>query len=676
MTAHEPNRRGFLGTLLGAAGVLAPGTATARRGPSAADTPVHETYAVDVFPGAPGDVWVQLSVEPVPGLDELSYELPPDVSVIAHRGFDPLEGRLLWDGSDYPQITYTTSPSFGWAADDGWGFVRKTGIVLDAPGVETARSFAFPRGGHGHPDLAGQSYVGPSETVTRHVAEIPTTYVRPGLWHAPAAPPPDLYFDVVDATAGMLSLADPLPAIGYASPLLDGSNGVAKRGATADTARPHFAFDQRSPGSIAHEYVHTQQDYFVAREYRWLLEGVATFYEHCVGYRYGLRELSPIDGSSTPDPLRGARRAGVVYEKGAALCFLLDRELRDLRNGTVALGDVLQALNEHDNSGARSPTIDHETFKDVLAEAAAARFDGWLDERVAGPYEVALPENLATGYPDPDAPRPSVQSIPREVTASGPDNWLQFGFDVATREEAVAALDLTVTATSPGVVRLGDLEISADDGEYEVADRGRSRRSRSLSLTVEYPVEGAPDSLVATPPVGVRLDPVGTGATALRISGSVTYHDGETEPLATGIGGTRALVASDPPPEPSVVPRTVPAGDPVDLYVADPEPDVVYLWDFAGDGRVQGIGPRVTRPFGLLGETTVGVTAVDRSGNRTTGSTTLQVTENDGPTVLGDADEDCLVREQAVRRRAADPAAGGTEGWLLRDALRRCYTDD
>ena len=84
----------------------------------------------------------------------------------------------------------------------------------------------------------------------------------------------------------------------------------------------------------------------------------------------------------------------------------------------------------------------------------------------------------------------------------------------------------------------------------------------------------------------------------------------------------------------------------------------------------------MTRPFGLLGETTVGVTAVDRSGNRTTGSTTLQVTENDGPTVLGDADEDCLVREQAVRRRAADPAAGGTEGWLLRDALRRCYTDD
>lgn len=673
MTAHESNRRGFLRTLLGATGVLASGTAGAGRESSAADEPVHETYTVDVFPGAPGDVWVQLSVEPVPGVDELTYELPPDVSVIAHRGFDPLEGRLLWDGSDHPQITYTTSPSFGWAADDRWGFVRKTGVVLDAPGVETARSFAFPRGGYGHPDLAGQSYVGPSEAVTRRVAGVPTTYVRPELWHAPAAPPPDLYFDVVEATAEMLSLADPFPAIGYASPLLEGSNGVAKRGATADTAMPHFAFDHRSPGSIAHEYIHTQQDHFVAREYRWLLEGVATFYEHCVGYRYGLRRLSPIEGASTPDPLQGARRTEVIYEKGAALCFLLDRELRDLRDGTVDLGDVLQALNEHDHGAAQSPTIDHETFKDVLAEAAAARFDGWLDERIAGPHEVALPGDLAAAYPGPDAPRPLVQSAPREVTASGPDNWLRFGFDVATREEAVAALDLTVTAASPGVVRLGDLEISADDGEYEVASRGRSRRGRSLSLAVEYPVEGAPDSLVSTPPVGVRLEPVGTGATTLRISGSVTYQNGETEPLATGIGGTRAVVDTGPPPEPSVVPRTVPVGDPVDLYVADPDPGVVYLWDFAGDGRVQGVGPRVTRPFGLLGETAVAVTAVDRSGNRTTGSTTLQVAEGDSLTVHDYADEECLVREQGVRRRAADPVAGDTGGRSLRDALRRCY---
>ncbi|PSQ48656.1 hypothetical protein BRD19_06000 [Halobacteriales archaeon SW_7_65_23] len=672
MTGFEPNRREFLGAVLGAAGVLPTGSVAAGRGKPDAASETRERYAVDVFPGPSGQVWAQLTVTPGADTDELVYELPADASVLARRGFDSVADGLRWDGSDRPQVTYTRSPTFGWAAADDWGFVRKNEVVLDAPGVEPTRSVTFPRGGHGHPDLPGQSYVGPAASTTRTVDGVAGTYVRPDRWHAPAAPPPSLYFGVLDATARLLSLDDPFPSIGYAAPALSGSHGVAKRGTTAETARPHFAFDQQSPTSIAHEFVHTQQNYLVAREYRWLLEGVARFHEHVIGYRYGLLSLRPIDGTSAPDPLQGGRRTDVVYEKGAALCFLLDRKLRDLRDGGATLSDVLETLNEHDHNGDQTPTIDHGTFKDLVAEAASARLDGWLDERITREFELTLPADLEDSYPGLTAPRPVFESLPREITASGRDDGLRVGFAVATRDDAVESLELTITADSPDAVQLGEVTVLASDSAYQMADVHRSRRSRTLSITVEYPANSAPPSLDETPPIRVSLDPVGTAATQLRLDGSVTYRDGTAETLATGYGGTRAIVETEPPDEPAVVPRTAAVGKPVELAVVDPDPDAVYLWDFKGDGNVHAIGPRVTHQFGLLGEHTVAVTAVDRAGNRTAGSTTVSVTESGTPTVLDYADEDCLVRARGVRRRTGDSAAGNPEDWLLRYVTGEC----
>jgi len=678
MTASESNRRQFLRGLLGTAvGAAAPATgavAAGKRG-QREDVAAHERYTVDVFPGPPEEVWVRLVVDPADGAGDLTFALPADSSVRTARGFDRLEGRLRWDGHESPAVVYTASPDFGWAAGDGWGFARAAEVLLDAPGVETTRSVTFPRGGHAHPEPPGQSYVGPCETVTRTVAGAPVTYVRPDRWHAPAAPPASLYFDVLGTAAGMLSLPDPFPSIGYAAPSLGGSDGVAKRGATADTATPTFGFDQHSPASIPHEYVHTQQDYFVARDYQWLLEGVATFYEHCVGYRHGLTALSPLAGPAPPEPLLGARRSGVVYEKGAAVCFLLDRKLRELRDESTGLGDVLDALNEYDRGAAGSPTIGHEEFKDLVAEAAGARLDGWLDSRIAEPFEVGLPDSLASAYQGPDAPRPAVRAHPGEVTASGAADWLVAGVDVATRKTPVDALELTVAAESPGVVRLGEVAVSADDAAHEIAGRERARRGRELAVRVEFP-GSQPPSLDAVPAVGVSLDALGTGASALRLSGSVTYGDGVQESLATTVTGTRALVKTAPPAPPQVVPRRVPVGQQATLRVVDPDPDAVYLWEFGTDGGVGAAGPTVTRRFDLLGEHTVEVTAVDRAGNRTAGTTTLTVAEGATPTVLDYADEECLLRERGHRRRTGDWEAGEIDRWLLGHVARACYDGD
>jgi len=676
MTAPESNRREFLGAVLGTATALSPAGSALTDGNGAGTAPAaHEDYTVDVFPGPPGEVWVHLTVEPGGGTRELTYDLPPDRSVRTARRFDQLRGRLRWNGHEHPAVVYTASPDFGWAAGEGWGFVRAAEVLLDAPGVETTRSVTFPRGGHAHPEAPGQSYVGPCETVSQTVAGAPVTYVRPDRWYAPAAPPAGLYFDVVKTTAEMLSLPDPFPSIGYAAPSLGGSDGVAKRGATADTATPTFGFDQRSPASIAHEYVHTQQDYFVARDYRWLLEGVATFYEHCVGYRHGLAPLSPLAGPSASEPLLGARRTGVVYDKGAAVCFLLDRRLREVSDGATGIGDVLGALNEFDHGSAGSPTIGHEAFKDIVAEASGARLDGWLDNHVAEPFEVGLSDSLASAYPGPDAPRPTVRSHPGAVTGPGSTDWLVVGVDVATREVPVDALELTVTAESPGVVSLGEVAVSADDATHEIADREHAPRGRELVVSVAF-TGSQPPSLDAVPAVGVSLDADGTGATALSLSGRVTYDDGVREPLATTVSGARAVVETAPPAPPQVVPQTVPVSQPATLRVVDPDPEVVYLWEFGPDGGVGAIGPTVTRRFDLLGETTVTVTAVDRTGNRTAESTALVVSEGGTPTVLDYADGDCLLRERGLRRARDDWQAGEIEDWLVRRVARTCFDGD
>ena len=74
MTGFEPNRREFLGAVLGAAGVLPTGSVAAGRGKPDAASETRERYAVDVFPGPSGQVWAQLTVTPGADTDELVYD--------------------------------------------------------------------------------------------------------------------------------------------------------------------------------------------------------------------------------------------------------------------------------------------------------------------------------------------------------------------------------------------------------------------------------------------------------------------------------------------------------------------------------------------------------------------------------------------------------------------------
>lgn len=662
MTDPSLTRRTVLATTVtGTASALVPtGVSGQETDDSGQVRTTHEEYVVAVQPGVTG-VWVRLDIDPN-GADQLVYDPPEFVTVREIRGFDGVEDGLLWTGVAQPQIVYTVSPRFSWGLAERWGFLSTAEVTLPTKEAETTRSVTLAGGGYEHPDPTGQSYVGPAETATRSVAGAPTTYVRPNQWHTPNAPSPETFFGVVETTADALSLSDPYPTIGYAAPSLDGANGYAKRATTADTATTQFAFLGDSLSTIAHEYVHTQQSYFEARDYAWLLEGVATFYEHLVGYRHGLGGLSPLDGPSAADPLLGGRRTNVVYDKGAAMCFLLDQRLRTVSDGTKTLGDVFQALNDYDGN---RETISHETFKDIVAEASGVRLDGWLDERIANPFEIALPADLAQQYPGPERPRPTIDGSPTTVTPGSSDDDLLVGFEVG-QQRSLDTIELQISVDDPGAVSLGAPRPTGDTHESvtTAGDSGERRVELSFSGASE------PPSLAALAPIRASLEPTGVGAARITVTGSVTDVDGQRTSFNPAVGGTRALIDTPSPAEPRVVPKTVPVGDPVDLFVLDPDPSLRYTWRFDDSDYPQAVGPQVTRRFSLLGEQTVEVTAVDRTGDRTTSSSTITVSE-DAPGLGAYVDDECLLRLHRFGGLSDWPAAD--DSGVPIEVVRQCY---
>lgn len=660
MTDSPLSRRALLKTTVAGTASLLGGQGMAARDTESGEPPVHEEYLVDVHPGVP--VWVRLRVDPG-GADQLLYEPPEFVTVHGAHGFDRIPDGHWWDGTARPQLVYTVSPRFSWGLGERGGFVSTAELTLPTA-TATTRSVTLANGGYIHPDPAGQSYVGPAQQETRSVAGTPVTYVRPNRWGAPTAPPAATFFDIVETTADTLSLSNPYPAIGYAAPTLDSADGFAKRATIADTAKPHFAFVGDSLRTIAHEYVHTQQAYFAAREYAWLLEGVATFYEHVVGYRHGLLALSPLDGASKERPLLGARRTSVVYDKGAAMCFLLDQRLRDVSEGETTLSDVVQALNARDSD----QTISHETFTDIVADVSGVRLDSWLDERILDPFEIALPADLHHHYSGPARPRPRVETVPKTVRPGQSNNWLLVGFEVDTTDRPLDTVELRLTVEGPSVVQINSVGgVGTDDRPASVS---RSGGPTDRGFTRTYAASDAPSSLTAMAPVRASLEPTGVGATTLSITGTVTRQDGTSVDLEPTVLGTRAVVETPPPPAPTVLPHTMPAGTPVDLFVLDPQPGVRYLWRFAGSEHTQAVGSRVRRRFSLLGEQSVEVTAIDRTGDQTTATSTIQVTEDDVPGRDELVDPECLIRQQ----RFGDIAGSWMDGGRVPiDLVRRCY---
>jgi len=660
MTDSSLTRRAVLTAALpGTASLLGRSSVAAENADDSAGPP-HEEYAVDIQPGTPG-VWVRLDIESN-GADRLLYEPPEFVTVHTTRGFDRVEDGLWWTGAAHPQVVYTVSPRFSWGLDDRWGFVSTAEVTLPTKSTETTRSVTLANGGYEHPDPTGQSYVGPADSETREIAGAATTYVRPHQWHTPGAPSPETFFEIIATTADALSLEAPYPTIGYAAPSLDGARGYARRAAVADTAMTHFSFLGESRSTIAHEYVHTQQAYFEARGYSWLLEGLATFYEHLVGYRYGLKPLSPLDGTSRPEPLLDGQRTSVVYDKGAAMCFLLDQQLRELTDGESTLSDIFQALNESDPG---QETISHERFKEIVAGASGVRLDGWLDERITEPFEIDLPADLAQHYPGPERPRPTVVESPSTVTPDGAEDLLLVGFEYGSHESALGSLELRIRSDDPTAVQIGGVTPTGDS--HESATSSGTGRERRLTLSFSGP--DSPSSLAAIAPISVSLTPGSIGAATITLTGSVTCVDGQTESLGTTVGGTRALIDTPPPAAPDAVPKTVPVGEPVELFVLDPDPGLRYAWRFDGTEIPQAVGPRIIRRFSLRGEQTVEVTAVDRTGDQTTSSSTITVTE-DAPGLGAYVNDECLLRLHGFGSLSDRAGAGSS---VSVDLVRRCY---
>lgn len=167
--------------------------------------------------------------------------------------------------------------------------------------------------------------------------------------------------------------------------------------------------------TLAHEMFHTFQP-FIAEpgglESSWFGEGLATFYQARLPFRFGL--LTPeqyiadvnwtaaryYTGAMARVPNRevpkrfwaDTRVRTLPYDRGMLYFAALDDELRKASGGKRSLDDLMKAMLAHEQTGARNTNADWEALlRQDLGESAVQRFRGFLEG------EMPLPASDAFG---------------------------------------------------------------------------------------------------------------------------------------------------------------------------------------------------------------------------------------------------------------------------------------
>lgn len=201
-------------------------------------------------------------------------------------------------------------------------------------------------------------------------------------------------------------------------------------------------------GLIAHEYLHTRQEFEAGADMKWFVESSAFYYHALVPYRRGTMGWERFSDRTRPTTASLVLTETTEYEsyrRGTPVLAALDRRIREATNNTRTLEDVYRRLNDQER-------LTYEGFRADVTAVAGPELGPWLDAHVNGTEPVRPPE---PGQFVPKGWRPNLDE--RLLVCRG-GTWKP----AATAGPVAAAEPVDVIYTGAGAVRA--------QGEYELAD--------------------------------------------------------------------------------------------------------------------------------------------------------------------------------------------------------------
>lgn len=414
------------------------------------DDTIDTTYTVAHDPAGP-TVTVTLEVSLPDRVTAFTTALPPGVEVTGTDGFTATDQGYEWDGETAtPTVDYRVPEDAARSV-----LVSETYAALTAGQVVGAVSFRYRNpevGVERHVEVAGEGAVHDyaislwTDATTRTAADGTTVTVV----ETPDAGPDAVGFDAGDrrAVADVVVAVDdffgfdrtddrvvlfprPSDAPGLQGAVAGRANGAGQIQLEADGAT--------DPTLVAHEWVHTQQDFRTRAATDWFVEGSADYLGYYYAYHAGelsfeefRGRLNVRDSGYADVNLRELTNATerADYEKGRHVAAGLDAEIRARSDGAARLGDVLVALRERDGgdpSVGDGTAVDSPAFVDLLSETAGS--------------SMATYYGTATG---PQAPPP----LPTDPAAFAHDGERQVTATATPSPTATATVTPTPTPTA------------------------------------------------------------------------------------------------------------------------------------------------------------------------------------------------------------------------------------
>lgn len=404
---------------VGAVGASAPSTAGVDADAKLAATLSTEpnvtyTYRLSLT-DTPGVVAVAVDIDIPAAFDEsTAFRVagPSGWTNVSIEGFTRQDWYWSWNGTDrHVTATYRVDVNRDYSLAQGtdeWAYVPG-GVVEFADDVAgNPPNRAVHRFDADVTSIrGGAAFLGEYRNTTRTVRGRTVTYVRPTA--ATGAPTPTAFFSVLEAVEEELEPVemngDRLVAFAYpGDPTSTGRAGAA----SVDNAYFWFRHDA-GENVVVHEYVHTRQNFLVAAEHRWVVEGMATFYETKLCWKrdatcpYSLEELDEVNATGR---LAGSNDLLTTYGEGAKMMAAIDQRLR--RQDDATLEQFLAHLNENYHPGTTEPNppysnevqtrVDEEELAASMYALAGTRSDDWLDEHVNDDVSPNLSDDFWTVY--------------------------------------------------------------------------------------------------------------------------------------------------------------------------------------------------------------------------------------------------------------------------------------
>ena len=277
-------------------------------------------------------------------------------------------------------------------------------------------------------------------------------------------------------------------------------------------------------GLMAHEYLHTRQEFDTERDMEWFVESSAFYYHALVPYNRGTIGWEEFERRITPRGAETVLTENTSYGgaiRGTPVLAALDREIRESTNNTRTLSDVYSRLNGH-------ATLDYATFRTEVTAVAGPAVGGWLDARVRGTTPVADPkpgQYVPAGW-DPALEErllicadgewtPAVEAAPLsadtpiDVVYTGP-GALRLESDYRTLNRRAGTCDRDALGRTPGPGANGVATIVAASDLRFTAERHYHEGNRTLDIAVATPTP-TPTTTADTP--NRESDPTTTNST-------------------------------------------------------------------------------------------------------------------------------------------------------------------